>query len=216
MKYLELTIGAVLVYNFVLSRFLGICPFLGVSKRLSTAMGMSGAVIFVMTLAFLSYADIELILLLYGGRRSRASGIPVLFFLVVLFMILFVMILFYGLSIQEYESRQYSISCEEHEVSSAFETNSSSVTFYEKGPVESKENIEFKNPEVPVSQLSENDEGDYQELPAIFAYDGHEEITEESTVPSAANLLVKDVSLLNRIPSKPLILYTFPSLEKFI
>ena len=51
MKYLELTIGAALVYNFVLTRFLGICPFLGVSKRLSTAMGMSGAVIFVMTIA---------------------------------------------------------------------------------------------------------------------------------------------------------------------
>ena len=166
---------------------------------------------FVMTLAFLSYADIELILLLYGGR-SRASGIPVLFFLVVLFMILFVMILFYGLSIQEYESRQDSISCEEYEVSSAPETNSSSAT----EPIESKENIEFKSSEIPVPQLSENDEGDYQELPAMSAYDGHEEITEESTVPSAANLLVKDVSLLNRIPSKPLILYTFPSLEKFI
>ena len=165
---------------------------------------------FVMTLAFLSYADIELILLLYGGR-IRASGIPVLFFLVVLFMILFVMILFYGLSIQEYESRQDSISCEEYEVSSASETNSYSVT----EPIESKENIEFQSPEVPVAQLSENDEGDYQELPAMSAYDGHEEITEESTVPSAANLLVKDVSLLNRIPSKPLILYTFPSLEKF-
>ena len=51
MKYLELKVGAVLVYNFVLSRFLGICPFLGVSKRLGTAMGMSGAVIFVMALA---------------------------------------------------------------------------------------------------------------------------------------------------------------------
>lgn len=170
---------------------------------------------FVMTLAFLSYADIELILLLYGGRRSRASGIPVLFFLVVLFMILFVMILFYGLSIQEYESRQDSISCEEHEVSSAPETNSSSVTFYEKEPIESKENIEFQSPEIPVPQLSENDEGDYQELPAIFAPDEHEEIVGEATVPSAANLLVKDVYLLNRIPSKPLILYTFPSLVKF-
>lgn len=166
---------------------------------------------FVMTLAFLSYADIELILLLYGGR-SRASGIPVLFFLVVLFMILFVMILFYGLSIQEYESRQDSISCEEYEVSSAPETNSSSAT----EPIESKENIEFQSPEVPVAQLSENDEGDYQELPAIFAPDEHEEIARETTVPSAANLLVKDVSLLNWIPSKPLILYTFPSLEKFI
>ncbi|MBQ9777082.1 MAG: electron transport complex subunit RsxA, partial [Lentisphaeria bacterium] len=47
MDYLELTIGAVLVNNIVLSKFLGICPFLGVSKRLGTAMGMSGAVIFV-------------------------------------------------------------------------------------------------------------------------------------------------------------------------
>jgi len=43
--------GAVLANNFVLSRFLGICPFLGVSKRTSTAMGMSGAVVFVMVLA---------------------------------------------------------------------------------------------------------------------------------------------------------------------
>ena len=51
MKYLELTIGAILVYNFVLARFLGICPFLGVSKKLSTALGMSGALIFVMTIA---------------------------------------------------------------------------------------------------------------------------------------------------------------------
>ncbi len=51
MKYLELTVGAALVYNFVLTRFLGICPFLGVSRQLSTALGMSGAVVFVMTVA---------------------------------------------------------------------------------------------------------------------------------------------------------------------
>ena len=44
-------LGAVLVNNFVLNRFLGICPFLGVSKRLETSLGMSGAVIFVMTCA---------------------------------------------------------------------------------------------------------------------------------------------------------------------
>ena len=49
--YLILAFGAILAGNFVLSRFLGICPFLGVSKRLETAMGMSGAVVFVMTLA---------------------------------------------------------------------------------------------------------------------------------------------------------------------
>ena len=50
-EYLLLIVGAVLVNNFVLSRILGICPFLGVSKRLETALGMGGAVIFVMTLA---------------------------------------------------------------------------------------------------------------------------------------------------------------------
>jgi len=49
--YLLIVIGAILVNNFVLTRFLGICPFLGVSKKLSTALGMCGAVIFVMTSA---------------------------------------------------------------------------------------------------------------------------------------------------------------------
>ncbi len=51
MEYLLLIISAILVNNFVLSRFLGICPFLGVSKRISTALGMSGAVIFVIAMA---------------------------------------------------------------------------------------------------------------------------------------------------------------------
>ena len=46
-----LFISAVLINNFVLSRFLGICPFLGVSKKIETAIGMSLAVLFVMTLA---------------------------------------------------------------------------------------------------------------------------------------------------------------------
>jgi len=49
--YLMILVGAVLVNNFVLSRFLGCCPFLGVSKKLDTAIGMSGAVVFVMTVA---------------------------------------------------------------------------------------------------------------------------------------------------------------------
>lgn len=51
MRYLIILIGAVLVNNFVLNRFLGCCPFLGVSKKTDTALGMSGAVVFVMTLA---------------------------------------------------------------------------------------------------------------------------------------------------------------------
>ncbi len=44
-------VGAALVNNFVLSQFLGICPFLGVSKKVETALGMGIAVAFVMTLA---------------------------------------------------------------------------------------------------------------------------------------------------------------------
>jgi len=51
MELLLLVVSAIFVNNFVLSRFLGICPFLGVSKKLETAMGMTGAVLFVMTLA---------------------------------------------------------------------------------------------------------------------------------------------------------------------
>lgn len=46
-------LSAILINNFVLSRFLGICPFLGVSKKVETAVGMSLAVIFVMTVASL-------------------------------------------------------------------------------------------------------------------------------------------------------------------
>ncbi|MBP1582355.1 MAG: electron transport complex subunit RsxA [Victivallales bacterium] len=50
-SYLSMIIGAILVNNFVLRRILGICPFLGVSKSTKTALGMGGAVIFVMTLS---------------------------------------------------------------------------------------------------------------------------------------------------------------------
>jgi electron transport complex protein RnfA len=50
-KLLVIAIGAALVNNVVLSQFLGICSFLGVSNKLDTAKGMSGAVIFVMTLS---------------------------------------------------------------------------------------------------------------------------------------------------------------------
>ena len=49
--YLVIFVVAVFVNNIVLSQFLGICPFLGVSKKIDTAIGMSGAVAFVMTIA---------------------------------------------------------------------------------------------------------------------------------------------------------------------
>lgn len=53
MEYLIIIISAIFVNNILLSQFLGICPFLGVSNKLSTAVGMSGAVCFVITLATL-------------------------------------------------------------------------------------------------------------------------------------------------------------------
>ena len=46
-----ISISAIFINNFILTRFLGLCPFLGVSKKLDSAFGMGGAVIFVMTLA---------------------------------------------------------------------------------------------------------------------------------------------------------------------
>ena len=51
MEYLLIIISAIFVNNILLSQFLGICPFLGVSNKLSTAVGMSGAVCFVITIA---------------------------------------------------------------------------------------------------------------------------------------------------------------------
>ena len=51
MNIILLAISAALVNNVILSQFMGICPFLGVSKKVSTAAGMGGAVIFVMTIA---------------------------------------------------------------------------------------------------------------------------------------------------------------------
>ncbi len=53
MEYILIIISAVFVNNILLSQFLGICPFLGVSNKLSTAVGMSGAVCFVITLSTL-------------------------------------------------------------------------------------------------------------------------------------------------------------------
>lgn len=51
MAYIMIFITAIFVNNIILSQFLGICPFLGVSKKISTAVGMGIAVMFVMTLA---------------------------------------------------------------------------------------------------------------------------------------------------------------------
>lgn len=86
-NYMELTIGAVFVYNFVLTRFLGICPFLGVSRKISTALGMGGAVIFVMTLASFCTSLIYHYLLQIkeiAGFKVDLSFLQILLFIVVI------------------------------------------------------------------------------------------------------------------------------------
>ena len=50
-RLLAISLGAILVNNFILVQFLGICPFMGVSKKMDTAVGMGFAVIFVMAIA---------------------------------------------------------------------------------------------------------------------------------------------------------------------
>ncbi len=86
LEYVKLALGAVLVYNFVLARFLGICPFLGVSKRLGTALGMSGAVIFVMTIACAITAAINQYLLNFrwGEKRFDLTFLQILIFILVI------------------------------------------------------------------------------------------------------------------------------------
>lgn len=58
-EFLLLLIGTVLVNNFVLVKFLGLCPFMGVSSKLETAIGMSMATTFVLTLASVSSYLVE-------------------------------------------------------------------------------------------------------------------------------------------------------------
>ena len=60
---LKIAVAAALINNVVLSQFLGLCPFLGVSKKTKTAAGMGGAVVFVMTIAsMLCYAVYKFVL----------------------------------------------------------------------------------------------------------------------------------------------------------
>jgi len=66
-EVLVVLFSAILINNFVLARFLGICPFLGVSKSVSTAAGMGAAVTFVMTAASLvTWAIQHYVLVPYG------------------------------------------------------------------------------------------------------------------------------------------------------
>lgn len=63
---LLISFSAIFISNFVLARFLGICPFLGVSRKLETALGMGFAVTFVMTMASAITYGIQKLLVRYG------------------------------------------------------------------------------------------------------------------------------------------------------
>jgi electron transport complex protein RnfA len=65
-------VGAILVNNFVLTQFLGLCPFMGVSGRVETAVGMSAATMFVLTLASAcSYLVFNYLLVPFGVEYMR-------------------------------------------------------------------------------------------------------------------------------------------------
>lgn len=67
MEYFVIIISAIFVQNIVLAKFLGVCPFLGVSGKVQTALGMSGAVAFVMVIAtIVTYLIQKFLLDAYG------------------------------------------------------------------------------------------------------------------------------------------------------
>ncbi len=82
-----IVISTIFVNNFVLSRFLGLCPFLGVSRNLNSSFGMGMAVIFVMTIAsFVTWPIYQLVLVPYGITYLRT----IVFILVIAGLVQFV------------------------------------------------------------------------------------------------------------------------------
>lgn len=86
-ELLMIAIGSALVNNVVLSQFLGICPFLGVSKKVETAAGMGAAVIFVITLASFVTSVIDKVLLIPLGMTYLQT---IVFILVIACLVQFV------------------------------------------------------------------------------------------------------------------------------
>ena len=85
-EYVLLLVGTVLVNNFVLVKFLGLCPFMGVSKKLETAIGMGLATTFVLTLASVcSYLVESYILMPLGIEYLRTMSFILVIAVVVQF-----------------------------------------------------------------------------------------------------------------------------------
>ena len=84
MEYFLIIISAIFVNNIVLAKFLGVCPFMGVSTRLSTSVGMTGAVTFVMVIATtVTYLIQNYILVPYGIEFMQT----ITFILVIAFLV---------------------------------------------------------------------------------------------------------------------------------
>ena len=86
-ELLMIGIGAALVINVVLSQFLGLCPFLGVSKKINTAAGMGAAVIFVITLSSFVTSVIYLLILEPAGMSYLQT---IVFILIIAALVQFV------------------------------------------------------------------------------------------------------------------------------
>ena len=86
-ELLAITLGAILANNFIFSQFLGICPFMGVSKKIDTAVGMGAAVTFVMGLASLVTYFIQHLILVPMGLEYMQT---VAFILVIASLVQFI------------------------------------------------------------------------------------------------------------------------------
>ena len=75
MEYILIIISAIFVNNILLSQFLGVCPVLGVSNKLSTATGMSMAVCFVITLATVVTYLLNMLLVNFGLAMVLFAGL---------------------------------------------------------------------------------------------------------------------------------------------
>lgn len=100
-ELIVIILGAVLIENFVLVKFLGICPFLGVSKKVSTALGMGAAVVFVMSVASAATWLVQEYLLIPNGIEYLQT---ITFILVIAALVQFVEIILKKFSIGLYKA----------------------------------------------------------------------------------------------------------------
>ena len=103
---MTIAITASLINNVVLSQFLGICPFLGVSRKVDSALGMGGAVIFVITVASLVCSAIYHFILYPFGLTYLNT---IVFIMVIAMLVQFVEMFLKKFMVAMYEALEYGI-----------------------------------------------------------------------------------------------------------